>query len=145
MNAFEALAAGELADFAGLPVDATVADATAAFGEAGKPIVGRFSGQPAYFREFASGAWCWVEENAVWLVELREPELVSRPLLPEATAPSGLGPSYEQHVWGSRGLVLHVRPDGSVRRLYAFEPEPTEDVLDGPIGRVEERRFPRHS
>jgi|SRR5829696_371737 len=149
-----ALAEGDLGAWTGLPPGLTVAALADALGPAGDEEIGRIGGQPAAFRAFppATGApfgvKAWVAGDEVWLLEVREPPLRA-PLEaqlgePEASAPSGLGPSYRQRVYGGRGLLAHVSDvTGEVRRLYAFAPAPADEVLAGPAGRVEERRIPR--
>jgi hypothetical protein len=149
-----ALARGDLAAWSGLPAGLAPAALADALGPPGDEEAGRVGGQPATFRVFPPataapfGIKAWLAGDEVWLLEVREPPLLV-PLTeqlgePEATAPSGLGTSYEQRVYGTRGLLLHVsRATDEVRRLYAFAPAPADEVLTGPLGRVEERRVPR--
>jgi hypothetical protein len=154
LDALRALADGDLAAWPGLPAGLSPDRLAEALGPAGDEEAGRLAGQLATFRVFPPavgapfGVKAWLAGDEVWLLEVREPPLQA-PLDqqlgdPEATAPSGLGTSYVQRVYGARGLLLHVSEvTGEVRRLYAFTPEPADAVLAGPIGRVEERRVPR--
>jgi hypothetical protein len=152
--ALRALAGGDLAAFTGLPAGLSTVAVADALGPPGEEEAGRIGGQPATFRVFPPAAGApfgvkgWLLGDEVWLLEVREPPLRA-PLEqqlgePEATAPSGLGTSYEQRVYGARGMLLHVsRVTGEVRRLYAFAPASADEILAGPVGRVEERRVPR--
>jgi len=154
VSAIRALADGDLAAFHGLPAGLERAALDEALGEPGPEESGMLGGQPAVNRTYPPrdgapfGVKAWLEGDAVAVLEIREPPLrapVGEQLgEPEAKAPSGLGPSYEQRVYGSRGLVLHVSGvTGEVRRLYAVAPQPADQLLAGPLGRVEERRIPR--
>lgn len=154
LAALKALAAGDLAAWTGLPVGLSSDDVAEALGPPGDEEAGRVGGELATFRVFppAAGApfgvKAWLAGDDVWLLEIREPP-VTAPLdqqlgEPDASAPSGLGTSYEQRVYGARGLLLHVsQVTGEVRRLYAFAPASAAEVLAAPVGRVEQRRVPR--
>jgi hypothetical protein len=150
----KALVTGNLAAWTGLPSGLSSDAVAQALGPPGDEEAGRIGGQLATFRLFppAAGApfgvKAWLAGDDVWLLEVREPPL-SAPIdqqlgEPEARAPSGLGTSYEQRVYGARGLLLHVsQVTGEVRRLYAFAPASAAEILAAPVGRAEERRVPR--
>lgn len=151
--AVTALADGRLAGWHGLPPDLDDRALEAALGPGGEEVSAMLGGLPAVNRTYPPGAGApfgvkaWFEGAHVIALEIREPPLrdpiESQLGAPEAEAPSGLGPGYRVHVYGARGLALHVSAvTGEVRRLYAFAASSAEDHLASPLGRVRERRIP---
>lgn len=151
--ALKALAAGDLASWHGLPAGLGDATLEAALGAGGEETSGRLGGLPAVYRTYPaaagapSGVTAWFEGDDAVALEIRDPPLTA-PLdeqlgAPEAEAPSGLGTSYRQQVYGTRGLALHVSGvTDEVRRLYAFSPGDAGEFLASPLGRVQQRRIP---
>jgi hypothetical protein len=150
----QALAGGDLAAWTGLPAGLTVDDAARALGPASAEASAMIGWQLSSFVTFAAtpaaphGIRAWTRLHDVWLLEIQDPELRAPAAeqlgTPDATDRSGLGGSYRQDVYGARGLVVHVSNiTDAVRRLYAIAPAPAAEILDGPLGRIEERRVPR--
>lgn len=151
--AVAALAAGDLAAWHGLPAALDGERLEDALGPGGEETSGMLGGEAATYRTYPPaegapfGVRAWFAGSAVVALEIREPPL-REPLEhqlggADLTAASGLGPSYDQHVYGARGLALHVgRRNGLVRMLYAFASADPEQFLAGPIGQVEVRRIP---
>jgi hypothetical protein len=152
--AVKALAAGDLAGWHGLPAGLGDATLAAALGAGGEEVSSQLGGLPAVYRTYPaaagvqSGVMAWFEGEDAVALEIRDPPLTAPPDeqlgAPEAEAPSGLGTSYRQQVYGTRGLALHVSGvTDEVRRLYAFAAGDADEFLASPLGRVEERRIPR--
>lgn len=152
--ALRALAAGDLAGWHGLPAGLDDAALASALGPGGEETSGLLGGLPAAHRTYPPsagapfGVKAWFDGEDAVALEIREPPLIA-PLdeqlgAPEAEAPSRLGSSYRQQVYGSRGLALHVsRITDEVRRLYAVPAGDADEFLASPLAFVEQRRIPR--
>ena len=153
-DSLHALAMGDYARWRGLPDGVDRAAADAALGPGGDEHAGILAGMPATYRihppaEGAPfGVQVWLEGDLVGVLEIRDPPL-REPLdvqlgEPEARVESGLGGSYRQWVYATRGLVFHVSAvTGSVLRMYAFPAIETDAFLAHPLRHVARRRIPR--
>jgi hypothetical protein len=103
------------------------------------PHSGVFGGSPTIFRRYSIGddtapITVWFEDDLAVGVEIESPRrsVLDRPLgPPDAILESEVGESWEQHVYGSVGLVLHVRhvdaDEVEVAVLYGLAPfDPAE-------------------
>ena len=152
--ALHALAAGAIEAWPGLPpgLDRDTIDAALDGEGAGPEETMTLAGAVATVRTYPPtagapfGIRAWFEGDQVVALDIREPVLGGpyEDLLgePEADAPSGLGGSYRQLVYASRGLTLHVSA-GTVRHLYAYAPCTAEQFLASPLAEVEVRRIRR--
>jgi hypothetical protein len=150
VNELQALAAGEWASFGGLEAcTVEIAD-----GELGPPLEdqlfgGMFGGEPAMFRRYPAtdaaprGITCWILGEDVVGVEIREAAPAADALealgSPDLELESGLGSTYAQEVWASRGLVVHRRGDVVKLVLGLAEIDPGEWPSDPLSGWSEER------
>jgi hypothetical protein len=137
------LAAGRWDGFHGL-AEYSLEDADAQLGPPTEDELygGRFGGEPAEFRRYPAtdaapqGVTCWLLDDAVIGIEIHDPEPDRASLEalgpPDLELDSGLGPSWSQHVWAARGLVVHRRDDrvGLALGLAPIDPEtwPTDPL-----------------
>ena len=146
------LAAGQWDAFHGL-AEYRIADADAQLGPPAEDELygGRFGGEPAEFRRYPPtdaapmGLTCWLLDDAVIGIEIHEPVPDSAALEtlgpPDLDLESGLGPSFRQHIWASRGLVVHRRDD-RIGLLLGLAPIDPDAWLSDPLRwwAVERRR-----
>ena len=145
MNELQALASGDWPSFEGLEgCTIEVADR-----ELGPPLEddlfgGMFGGEPTMFRRYPAtdaaptGITCWVLDVDVVGVEIREAvpatDGLERLGPPDLVLESGMGSTYVQEVWATRGLVVHRRDDvvRLVLGLAEIDPEAwPSDPLSG--------------
>lgn len=151
MNELRAFGEGRWADFHGLSA-CPLATADAELGPPREDHLhgGMFGGEPTQFRRYPhtlaapGGVTGWVLGDLVVALEILEanPPESARALLeaPEAEIDSELGPSWSQHLWPGRGLVLH-RHDARIAVAFGVAPFELEDWESDPLRwwRVERR------
>ncbi len=144
-DALARLAAGDLASFRGIPDAAGRADAEAAFGDSGADpdepggTLGPFRQHPPA-PGVHGGVYAFYDGDRIAAIRIDEPTW-ALPLdalgPPEATLPSGLSRLYEQYVYASRGLALHVdEATHRIHRLFAYPPMPVEAFLESELAHV---------
>ena len=155
VSALRALIEGRLDAWAGLPAACAREDAEAAYGagDNGPDGVASLTGTPTAFRRYARSArlpsdvQVWLRDDTILAVEvngLQPARPVADMLGPaEATERSGVGSVHTQHIYASRGLVLHVQNiTGAIVRAYGFAPCTLEQFRALPWGQIRTERRP---
>lgn len=150
----EALAAGDLSAWEPLPLAARWSHLSKILPEPSSPVAGTLLGQPATFVSWPAtghlptGATIWMQHDTVVLIDARDPQIESAAL--EALGPpiqkmsSGLGSSYSQWLYPTRGLIVHASYDGSrIKRLFGLEALSTNAMKAAPIISISEQRIRR--
>jgi hypothetical protein len=153
-RSLRALADGHWDAWRGLPAGCTRADVEAGLGpsEAGPDGTGLLDGTLTAFRRYPPsgaapyGVQVWFHEREVYGVEVVSPTL-ARSFIemlgePDVKESSGMGGTYTQWIYTSRGLALHVNAAEAVVRAYGFAPCTVEAFRQLPWGRIEVRRQP---
>jgi len=153
-RSLRALADGQWDAWHGLSAGCSRADVEAGLGpsEAGPDGVALLDGTLTAFRRYPPsgaapfGAQVWFHDRGVYGVEIMSPALTRAftEMLgePEVKERSGLGGTYTQWIYASRGLALHVNAAGTVVRTYGFAACTIDAFRQLPWGRVEVRRQP---
>lgn len=148
-----ALASGLWSRWGGLDPAPTVDEVADQLGQPLEPQAhsGMFGGSPTIFRRYAGAddgplVVVWFEGDVAVGVEIDDPRRspIDDPLGPPGEVlDSEVGDGWEQHVYGERGLVLHVRHSEhgvvETRLLYGLAPFDSTAFSDDPL-RWEGRR-----
>jgi hypothetical protein len=150
VNELSELADGRWDRFHGLR-ECSLADADAHLGPPldEELLGGRFGGEPAEFRLYPPtkaapmGITCWLLDDVVVGIEIRDPRPIPAALTalgkPDLVLESGLGSSYKQQVWASRGLVIHRR-EKRIGLAFGLAPIDPEEWPDDPLRRWRSER-----
>jgi hypothetical protein len=146
-DSLTALAAGDLARFHGLGKCGRI-DAETALGSSGdEPSkFEQFGEYRVYHREQGS-VLVWFLSDDIRVAQILYPKL-GRPIAellgePEAKVISRLSPAWDQWIYASRGLTLHVkRGTNEVITLFAYHPTTVDQFLATDIARVAKSEAP---
>ena len=150
----EALMAGRLSAWTGLPADCDRDDVEAVLGpsEPGPDGVVLSDGAALGFRDYPPrppiaphGATVWLEEDGVVALRVVQPGLEASEIdalgRPELQEPSEIAPYHDQWAWPARGLTLHRdRGSGTVLHLYGYRPSDLDAYRRSWLSRIAYRR-----
>lgn len=152
IDALRALAEGRLSAWRGLDPSCSRADAEAAFGPGypGPDGMGSVEGGGMAFRRYPpngpyDGLMVWLQGDRVAVVQIHQPVVAAAEIEslgpPEDTMPSELRISAVQKIYASRGLTLHIDPEGKLFRTYAYPATTPAEFKQSWMARVKTRRI----
>ncbi len=149
-SALKGLAEGRLAAWNGLD-GCTAADAEATLGNStAGPALADAWGKPRYHPGGPGtphGVQMWLHDDRIYALKVVSPRL-DQPFVavlgePESKLDSALSSDWQQWVYCSRGLTLHVTwGGGDVHVLYGYTPMSVSDFARSEIARVRNREYP---